>query len=89
MYRRIGVLAQDTPGTMMRIVSLATRRGYELVNFSAERGRGDGLCWCRMELMEGRDRCERLILQLKRLMETVDVVSLDGAMEIEMEKRSA
>lgn len=89
MYRRIGVLAQDNPGTMVRIASLAVRKGYELVSFSAERGRDDGLCWCRLEIMESQDRCDRLILQLKRLMETVDVVLFESSMEIDIEKRSA
>lgn len=89
MYRRIGVLAQDSPGTMVRIASLAVRKGYELVSFSAERGRSDGLCWCRLEVMETKERCDRLILQLKRLIETVDVVLFESSMEIDIEKRSA
>ncbi|MCF4114060.1 MULTISPECIES: ACT domain-containing protein [Dethiosulfovibrio] len=89
MYRRIGVLAQDEPGTMVRIASMVLRRGYDLISFSAERGRDDGLCWCRLEVAEGQERCDRMILQLRRLMETVEVVLFEGASDFERERRSA
>lgn len=83
MQHTISVLAEDHPGVLARLAGLVSRRGYNVSSLSV--GHTDQPGFSRFTLVVGAEEeaVQRIVRQLEKLVETVDVRHLETGSLVE------
>ena len=83
MHQSIGVMAQSNSGTLLRIVSLVSRKGYNVVSISSGRSHVEGVSRFTLVLDEDNKSCDILMRQLERLVDVVKVARMEENCRLE------